>query len=283
MAKMNKTLHFFKSPLRILLFILILGATLLWLLPFIVAILTSFRTNADIMTRGFLAFPEEINLDSFVQAWNRGGLNHYLPNSFIITIPSIIGTLFLSSLSAYALVRFKFLGRNFFYFLCVGGMMLPFQILMLPVVRLTDAMGLYDTHMGIIMFHTAFQIGFCTFVLRNYMITVPPQIFEAARIDGCSELRIYAQIMIPLILPAFAALATLEFTWIFNDYLWAIVLLRSETLLPVTAGLALLQGQYIMDWTVIIAGSLTATLPTILIFIFLQRYFIAGLTMGSNK
>jgi len=255
----------------------------LWLAPFATAILTSLRTNDDIMTRGFLKLPRKITLESFKEAWQRGGLSHYLPNSFIITLPALVMTLFLSSLSAYALARFRFRGNRLIFFLYVGGMMLPFQVLMLPVFRLTDALGLYDTYLGVIAFHTAFQLGFCTFLLRNYMRTVPNEILEAARIDGCSEFRIWWQIMMPLTVPALAALATLEFTWIFTDYLWAIVLLRSDKLKPVTAGLATLQGQYIMDWTVIIAGALLATVPTILVFIFLQRYFIEGLTLGATK
>jgi len=115
------------------------------------------------------------------------------------------------------------------------------------------------------------------------MVTVPIQIFEAARIDGCNEFRIWWQIMMPLTIPALAAIATLEFTWIFNDYLLAIVLVRSEEHMPVTAGLASLQGQFIMDWTVIVSGALLAAIPTIIVFIFLQRYFIEGLTLGSSK
>jgi multiple sugar transport system permease protein len=133
------------------------------------------------------------------------------------------------------------------------------------------------------LIHTAFQLGFCTFVLRNFMKTVPSEIFDAARVDGCSEFRSYWQIMLPLSLPALAALATLEFTWIFNDYLWAIILLQSDTLKPVTAGLATLKGQFNTDWPVITAGAIIATLPTLIVFVFLQRYFIQGLTLGSNK
>jgi len=277
------TKKFFRSPWRTLGFIVLLIITLLWLAPFATAILTSLRTNDDIMTRGFLKLPRKITLESFKEAWQRGGLSHYLPNSFIITLPALVMTLFLSSLSAYALARFRFRGNRLIFFLYVGGTMLPFQVLMLPVFRLTDALGLYDTYLGVIAFHTAFQLGFCTFLLRNYMRTVPNEILEAARIDGCSEFRIWWQIMMPLTVPALAALATLEFTWIFTDYLWAIVLLRSDKLKPVTAGLATLQGQYIMDWTVIIAGALLATVPTILVFIFLQRYFIEGLTLGATK
>jgi multiple sugar transport system permease protein len=277
------TRRFFSSPWRTLGFFLLLLVTLLWLLPFMTAVLTSFRTNQDIIQRGFLALPKEISLSSFGVAWERGGLSRYLPNSFIITLPSLALTLLFSSLSAYALARFRFRGNRLLLFMYVGGMLLPFQVLMLPVFRLTDALGLYDTYLGVIAFHTAFQLGFCTFLLRNYMRTVPGEILEAARIDGCGEFRIWWQIMMPLTLPAMAALATLEFTWIFNDYLWSIVLLRTDALKPVTAGLAVLQGQYITDWTVIVAGALLATIPTVVVFIFLQRYFIEGLTLGATK
>jgi multiple sugar transport system permease protein len=277
------TRKFFSSPWRSVGFVILLVITFLWLVPFLQAVLTSMRTNADIMTRGFFSLPSEISFESFAEAWRRGGLSYYLPNSFIITIQSLIFTLFLSSLAAYALARYGFSGNRIILFLFVGGMMLPFQVLMLPVFRLTDALGLYDTYWGIIAFHTAFQLGFCTFLLRNYMRTIPGEIVEAARIDGCSEFRIWWQIVMPLTVPALAALATLEFTWIFNDYLWAIVLLRTDKLKPVTAGLATLQGQYVMDWTVIISGALIATIPSVLVFIFLQRYFIEGLTLGATK
>jgi len=274
---------FFSSPWRTLGFVALLGVTFLWLVPVVSALVTAFRTNDDILMNGFWSLPRHLGLDSFKDAWERGGLSRYLPNSFIITLPSLILTLLFSSLSAYALARFRFRGNRLIFFLYVGGTMLPFQVLLLPVFRLTDALGLYDTYWGLIAFHTAFQLGFCTFLLRNYMRTVPHEILESARIDGCSEFRIWWQIMMPLTLPAIAALATLEFTWIFNDYLWAIVLLRSDDLKPVTAGLAALQGQYVMDWTVITAGALLATIPTVAVFIFLQRYFIEGLTLGATK
>jgi multiple sugar transport system permease protein len=274
---------FFSSPWRVLGYTVLVTITVLWLVPVFSALITAFRTNDDILMNGFWSLPHQLVLDSFKDAWERGGLSRYLPNSFIITLPALALTLLLSSLSAYALARFRFRGNRLVFFLYIGGMMLPFQVLLLPVFRLTDALGLYDTYWGLIAFHTAFQLGFCTFLLRNYMRTVPGEILEAARMDGCNEFRAWWQIMMPLTLPAIAAVATLEFTWIFNDYLWAIVLLRSDNLKPVTAGLAALQGQYVMDWTVITAGALLATVPTVLVFIFLQRYFIEGLTLGATK
>lgn len=264
-------------------FVSLLLLTLIWLLPVFASLVTSFRTMDDISINGFWSIPQDLSLDKFSQAWEQAKLRQYLLNSFIITIPSLIGMLFLSSLSSYALARFKFRGNLLIYFMYVAGMMLPFQILLLPVFRLTNELGIYDTYGALIMIHTAFQLGFCTFVMRNFMKTVPNEILDAARVDGCGEFRIYWQIMLPLSLPSLAALATLEFTWVFNDFLWALILLRADTLKPVTAGLATLQGQYVTDWPLITAGALLATLPTILVFIFLQRYFIQGLTLGSGK
>ena len=257
--------------------------TLTWLLPLFATLLTSVRTMDDITLNGFWSVPTEFRFSNFEQAWIAARVRQYLLNSFIITIPSLLGMLFLSSLSAYALARFKFRGNLLIYFMYVGGMMLPFQILLLPVFRLTNRIGLYDTYGALILIHIAFQLGFCTFVMRNFMRTVPGEILDAARVDGCGEFRIYWQIMLPLSLPSLAALATLEFTWVFNDFLWALILLQSDSLRPVTAGLATLQGQYVTDWPLITAGALLATLPTVIVFIFLQRYFIQGLTLGSGK
>jgi multiple sugar transport system permease protein len=268
---------------RYVVYFLVFALTALWMVPILTAVVTSLRTNSDILKRGFWVLPNAITLQNFVEAWNRGGLSHYLPNSFIITLPSLVLTLFFSSMAAYALARFRFRGDRLILFVFVAGMMLPFQILLLPVFKLMDTLHLYNTYWAVIIFHTAFQLGFCTFVLRNYMRTVPGEILEAARIDGCGEFKIYSQIMMPLTLPALAALATLEFTWIFNDFLWALILIQNDKLKPVTTGLASLQGQYIQDWTVIISGSLIATMPTVLVFLLLQRYFIAGLTLGATK
>jgi len=255
----------------------------MWLVPVIIALVTAFRSNSEIIANGFWSLPKTLTLNNFAEAWTRGGLEHYLPNTFIITVPSVIATLFFSSLGAYSLSRFRFPGDRVILFIFVAGMLLPFQILLLPVFRLTNVLGIYNTYWALIIFHTSFQLGFCTFVMRNYMRTVPGEILEAARVDGCGEFRVYWKIMLPLTLPAIGALATLEFTWIFNDFLWALILLQRMEYMPVTTGLAALQGQYVMDWTVIISGSLIATMPTVIVFLFLQRYFIKGLTLGSVK
>jgi multiple sugar transport system permease protein len=274
---------------------------LIWLVPAFTALVTSVRSFDDIVSNGYWTLPESIELGNFGEAWTNGGLSTYMANSFIITLPALVITLALSSMAAFALARFHFRGNLVIYFTFVGGTLLPFQILMLPVWKLSNVnlaapevfgvrlfdLGfngvLYNTYWVLIIFHAAFQLGFCTFVLRNFMRTIPGEIFDAARIDGASEFRIYRQHVLPLSLPSIAALATLEFTWIFNDYLWALILLRDTKLKPVTTGLSSLMGEYQRSWNILFAGTLIATVPTILLFIFLQRYFIQGLTLGSGK
>ncbi|MFM9106123.1 MAG: carbohydrate ABC transporter permease [Chloroflexota bacterium] len=267
----------------LLFYVVILPVLLTWLVPLFAAVLTSLRTLDDLIGNGPWRWPDPLVWSNFPEAWSQGGLSRYMANSFIITIPALIATLLLSSMAAFALARFRFRGNLAIYFLFVAGTLLPYQILMLPVFRLSNRLGLYDTYWALIVFHTAFQLGFCTFVLRNFMTTIPGEIFDAARIDGAGEWRIFRQHALPLSLPSLAALATLEFTWIFNDYLWALILVQQDRLKPVTTGLASLMGEYQRSWNVLFAGTLIAVIPTVLLFIFLQRYFIQGLTMGSGK
>lgn len=272
-----------RKYLNAFIFLALLLFVIAWLLPVFGAFLTAFRSMDEIMSRGFWTIPEKLSLANFKVAWSEGNLNTYLLNSFIITIPSLIGTLFLSSLAAYALAQYDFKMNMPLYLMFVGGMLIPFQILLIPVFRLSNLLGIYNTYWGLIMIHMVFQIGFCTFFLRNFMMTIPKELSEAARMDGCSEFKIFYRIYLPLSKPALAALGTLEFTWIFNDYIWALVLIRDNKFKPVTAGLASLKGNFITSWGVLVAGSLLATIPTIIVFIFLQKYFIKGLTMGTGK
>lgn len=267
----------------LLMYLIVISFVVVWLLPIFGALVTAFRTMDDLMMGSFWSIPSEFTLENFQEAWTTGRLNVYLRNSFIITLPSLVATLFLSSLAAFALAVYRFRANRFLYLMFVAGMLIPFQVLMIPVFRLTNFLGLYDSYLGIILIHLSFQIGFCSFFLRNFMKTIPTELAEASRIDGCSEFRIFWQVFLPLAKPALAAVGTLQFTWIFNDYLWGLVLLRSDDLKPITAGLATLQGNFIASWNVLVAGSLIATIPTVIVFVFLQRYFIEGLTMGSGK
>jgi len=268
---------------RLTLYVILIVLVALWIVPFYSTIITSFKSFDEIISGNFWGFPKTILFNNFVDAWIDGHINRYLLNSFIIVIPSVLGALFLSSLGAHALARYDFRANRLILLTFLGFNMLPPQILLIPVFKLTNLLRIYNTYFALIIFHIAFQTGFCTFFLRNFMKTIPSEIIDAARMDGVSEFGIYAKIILPLTIPAMAALGTLEFTWVWNDYLWAITLLRGDNLKPVTAGLASLQGQYVSSWGVQNAGALIAIVPTILVFVFLQKYFIKGLTLGAAK
>lgn len=257
---------------------------ILWMVPLMVAFFTAFKTMDEIfMLRSFWAPPKTWTFENFKIAWTEGRMACYFVNTAIVTGASVAGTLFLSSLSAFALAWYEFKLRSLILMIFVSGMLIPFQMLLIPIYRFSVVTGLYDTLIGVILFHIAFQLGFCTFFLRNFMVTIPTSLFDAARIDGASAFRIYSKIIMPLVKPAVAALSILEFTWIWNDYLWSLILLQSDAKKTVTIGLTTLQGQWISSWNIIAAGALLAATVPVIVFLIFQRYFIQGLTLGSVK
>lgn len=275
-----------KSRIRLGIFFYVMSTLVVafWLIPLVIAIFTSAKSMDELMSSPYMwSLPKNWSIESFVKVWTSAGMSRYVVNTFIITIPSVIGALLISSLSAYALAFYKFKGNKFLLLLFVSGMLIPFQMLMIPVYRFSDQLGINNTYWSVILFHIAFQIGFCTFFLRNFMKGIPFSIFEAAIVDGASDFRIYSQLILPLSVPSMAALGVLEFTWIWNDLLWSLVLLQSDKLKPVTLGLANMQGEFISYYNQLAAGSLIAAFFPLIVFLIFQRYFIEGLTMGADK
>ena len=205
----------------------------------------------------------------------------------------MILTLWLSSMVAYAVSMFRWRFNLFFLMLFTAGNLLPPQVIIVPLYRLylllpipkviSDSGSLYDQYIGIILIHVVFQTGFCTFVLSNYMRTLPKELVEAALVDGASVWRIYRSVILPLCRPALAALATLQFTFIYNDFFWALLLMKSGDRRPITSALNNLQGQFFTNNNMASAGALIVAIPTIVVFLILQRQFVRGLTLGSTK
>jgi multiple sugar transport system permease protein len=165
----------------------------------------------------------------------------------------------------------------------LAGNLLPPQILLIPVSRVMDSLGIYDTLFALVAIHVGFGLGFYTFVLHGFMRSIPGELTEAARIDGAGPFQIYSRIIMPLCRPSLAALAALATTWIFNDLIWSITVIRTEAKLPVTAALLNLQGGYVSNWNVVAAASLIAAVPTAIVFFAFQRHFVSGLLVGSGK
>jgi len=257
-----------------------------WLLPMLAILLTSIRSNADIISGNYWGWPTEIkSLENYGEVFNpkRSPMLLYFRNSLVITIPSVLMAVFFSAMAGFTLAIHEFRGRIFLYAMFIAGNFVPFQILMIPVRTLFANLELLDTLWALVLFHTAFQIGFATFFLRNFIVDLPYALIESARIEGATEFGVFFKVILPLIRPALASLGVLLFTFIWNDFFWALTLVQSDAARPVTFGLQALRGQWSISWNLISAGSVVAALPSVIVFFLLQKQFIAGLSFGGVK
>jgi multiple sugar transport system permease protein len=256
--------------------------SLAWLVPVVAALYTSLRPFDALVRNGFWSLDGQLSLQNYVAVLEQGG-SRFLLNSFLITLPALALALALASMAAFVLSRWDIPGARWIVMFMLVGNLLPQQVLIIPYFRLAERLGIFDTHLAVILAHAGFQLGFFTFVLYNFMRRIPVEIFEAARIDGAGVFTMLVRVLLPTLRPALAALATLGFTWIFNDLLFALALLRDTTKMPVTAGLLQLQGQFVTNWPLLSAAAVIGAIPTVLVFVVLQRQFVAGLTVGGGK
>jgi multiple sugar transport system permease protein len=281
-------------PARMLLQGFLIVTSLVWLSPILWALYTSLRPYADTARLGYVSIGGEYNFQNYIDSWVQAELPKFFLNTFIIVVPAVILTLFLASMVAFAVSRYSWRFNLVLLMIFTAGNLLPQQVVITPLYRiyllalgipppLSDNGLLYDQYLGIMVIHIAFQLGFCTFVLSNYMKTIPRELNEAAVVDGAGVFQTYRTIIMPLCRPPLAALATLQFTWIYNDFFWAIVLMKTGDKLPITSALNNLKGQFFIDNNLVAAGSLLVALPTLIVFFVLQKQFIRGLTLGSTK
>ena len=272
-------------------FVLVLAV--LWMLPLLWTLYTSLRTEADTNAHGYLSWTHSLTFQNYSNAWTQGQIPLHFWNSVKITVPAVIITLFLASCVAFVVSRFSFRFNLVMLLIFTAGNLLPQQILLAPLFKiytkvqvptfLSSSGQLYDSISGIVLINVAFQTGFCVFVLSNFMRTIPDELTEAALVDGASVWTQYWRITMPLCRPALAALATLLTTWIYNDFFWALTLMSTGDKLPITSAIKNLQGEYAQNANLLSAGSLIIAIPTLVVYLVLQRQFIAGLTLGSTK
>ena len=257
--------------------------SLIWIAPMVFVLLVAFRTFGDITSNGLSALPRSFSLEGFVTVFTQGLVGTALINSVIVTVFTVFFSLLLASWAAFALSRFHIPYRRGILLLMLAGNLLPAQILLIPVSRITESLGIADTLVALIIVQVAFGLGFYTFVLHGFMRSIPVEIFEAARVDGAGEIRTYLRIVLPLCRPSLAALGALATTWIWNDLIWALTVLRTETKFPITAELLNIQGGFVSQWNVVAAGAIVAAIPTAIVFFIFQKQFVSGLTLGSSK
>lgn len=259
-------------------------ALIMWLMPLLAVALFSIRPLQDFTNGNYWGMPSSFELfNNYGKVFFQSDMPRYMWNSVMITVPTVVGAVALSCMTGFALGIYRFRGNLLIFFMFIAGNFVPFQILMVPVRDMTVSAGLYDTKLGLILFHVAFQTGFCTLFMRNFIRALPFELIEAARVEGVAEWRIFWYIVLPLMKPAIAALSVLVFTFIWNDYFWAIVLTQGPDAQPVTAGITSFNSQFVAQYHLMSAGSIVAALPPVLMFFLMQRHFIAGLTLGAVK
>lgn len=270
-----------RSNLWILYLILGIGAVF-FLIPVYVAVNASFKTLGDVTRSSIWAFPTQITGENYANAWN--SLAPGFKNSFLLVIPGVIISAVLGSLNGYVLSKWKFRGSNLIFTLMLFGMFIPYQSVLIPLAQFWESLNLYATIPGLILVHVIYGIPITTLIFRNYYAGVPNELIESGTVDGAGFFGIYRNIVLPLSMPAFVVVMIWQFTAIWNEFLFAVVLNNNPASQPVTVALAGLgASQAGTNYGIQMAGSLMTALPTLLVYIFLGRYFIRGLLAGSVK
>lgn len=270
----------FRGPV---LFACLIVLAALFLTPTAGVILSAFKTNREISLGQFWSIPGRLYLGNFAEVLSNPAVGVYLLNTLLVAAPATAASITLGVLAGWVFAKLPFPGSEMLFLAIVSGMFFPPQIVLIPLFRLFDALRLLDTLWCLIITHTAMGIPICTLLMRNFFATVPNALRETALVDGVSEWQTLTRIALPISLPAIAVLATLQFTWIWNDFLWPLIFIQSDSKRTIMLGIVFLRGQYTVAWGIQGALSLIASLPTLIAFLLFQRYFISGMTTGAVK
>ncbi len=270
----------FRLQRRYLLYLPLLFMTVFYLIPMYVVIVTGFKGFEEVSLRTMWALPSRVRFDNYVEAYRN--LAPSLWNSVNMVFPAAIISSFIGSINGFVLSRWKFRGADIIFPLLLFGMFIPYQSILIPLVEFMRAINMYGGLPGLILAHIIYGIPITTLTFRNYYATIPKEIIEAARIDGANLLKTYRHIILPVSMPSFVVVLIWQFTSAWNDFLFAVVLTKPE-FWPITVALNNMAGSQIIAWNVQMAGSLLTALPTLLVYIFLGRYFLRGLMAGALK
>lgn len=249
--------------------------------PFLTMILSSLKTQFEILRNPLHFFPTHFSFEAYVGIWDRLPFLLFYKNTVIFAGSVMILSVFFDCLSGYAFARMRFKGRKILFLIVLSTMMVPFQVIMIPFFIQMSKMGLIDSYIGLILPRATSAFGI--FMMRQFFLTLPQELEEAARIDGCTEFRIFRTIMLPLCKPAIISLGIILLMNNWNDLLYPMLLTNSNEMRPIQAGIALMMGRYAIEYNYVLAGSFLALLPILVIYIFAQRFFIQGIAMSGLK
>ncbi|HEY1106662.1 MAG TPA: carbohydrate ABC transporter permease [Agromyces sp.] len=266
---------------RVFVWAFLLGLVVVIVYPLLWMVMNGFKTNAELFGDPF-AMPVQFDWENYVDAWNRG-VSDYLTASVLVTITSTVTTVFISAWAAYGLTRVRMPFGRAVSGLILGGLMLAPAVALVPLVRMFQAMGLYNTFWALLILYTAFRIPFTTFLIRAYMIDLPREVDEAAEVDGASRWTTFWRITLPMCRPIIISTVLLHILFAWNEYLFAMVFTNGTSIQTLPVGLTSLMSKHGTDYPVVFAGMVIAALPVIVLFFASQRYFIKGLAEGMGK
>ncbi|HPQ69855.1 MAG TPA: carbohydrate ABC transporter permease [bacterium] len=266
---------------QFVLYALLIAFALFFIMPLYVMIVTSLKSLTEAQTTSMWAWPQALTLGAYAEAG--GKLGRGILNSLLLTIPATLLSSLVGSLNGYCLSKWKFRGSDLLFTVVLFGMFIPYQSVLIPLVYFLQKIGLYNTIPGLVFVHVIYGVPITTLIFRNYYATIPNEMIEASRIDGAGLLRTYWYVFLPISLPSFVVVAIWQFTNIWNEFLFAVTLTNNPATQPVTVALQNLTGSMISQWNVQMAGALIASLPTLIVYILLGRYFIGGMMAGSVK
>jgi glucose/mannose transport system permease protein len=264
-----------------LMMLVLILALLFYLMPVYVMVMNGLKEAQGVSLSTMWRFPKNLSGGGFVEAWQRLRVNMY--NSLKMVIPATIISSFFGAINGYVFSKWKFRGSDVVFTLMLFGFFIPYQSILIPLIRFLQTIKLYGTIPGLILVHVVYGLPITTLIFRNYFAGVPTSMVEAARVDGAGVVKIFTHVMLPLSIPSFVVVGIFQFTNIWNDFLFGVTVVPNPAAQPVTIALNNLSGSFSVDWNVVMAGAVVAALPTAIIYVALGRFFIRGLMAGSVK
>jgi len=275
-------IKFKNGTVRTLLYVILIIYSMSIFYPIFLMIITSLKENREIFTRPY-SLPQSFNLDSYIHLFKISNYLIYFRNSIIVTLTSLLIILALSSLISYVLAKYRFIGSRFLYLYFIAGLIIPIKLGTIGIIRIMLGLHVFDTLAALIIVYVAMGIPFGVFILTDFIRLIPEELSNSARIDGCSEPKIFFRIILPLIRPALAAVAIINFIPIWNDFWFPLLLIRTDNVKTIPLATALLYGQYETNFGLIFSVLVAASLPVIIFYLIMSRQFIKGLSSGALK
>ncbi|QLG41210.1 carbohydrate ABC transporter permease [Paenibacillus sp. FSL W7-1088] len=270
-----------KPMVKIVIYSMLSVAAVVWLLPVLWVVISALKTNSDLYSFPPKLWPQPVTFEHFKEAFRKGDFGLYFMNSTIVTVSSTVLLLLINSMAGFALAKYRFRGSTIILIGFISTLMIPIEVIMIPIFKVLSALGLYNSLLAIIIPPAATPTG--VFLMRQYLLSVPDELLEAARMDGAGEWKIYWSIILPIAKPILAVLAIFSFMWRWDDFVWPLIAISDPSKYTIQLALSNFIGEYNVDWGSLLAMSVITMLPVLIVFMVFQRYFVSGMITSGMK